>query len=305
MINKSRAAIAATILLWASAFVGIRAGLGGYSPGGLALLRFLVASVVMALFYFNRPRHYSINWYDKFGLMMVGVVGIGFYNLTLNYGETAVSSGVASFIISQSPVVTTFFAVLFLGEKLTPQRLLGFMVSLIGVVIIAYGEIGEFKLTAGLIYVLAAMVAGSLYSILQKPYLKKYSPIETASYVIWGGTSFLMIFIPQLTHDLHIASLTYTLIVVYLGIFPAALAYLAWSYTLRNLSVSHAVSYLYLLPFITAMLGWLLLGEVPALLSVVGAVIAISGVWLVGRSYQKINRPVTLAPTITTHAGNA
>ncbi len=137
----------------------------------------------------------------------------------LIYGEIAVSSGVASFIISQSPVLTTAFAVLFLGEKLTLTRCLGFVVSLIGVTVIAYGEIGTFELTTGLLYILTAMASGSAYNILQKPYMKKFTAIQSATYIIWGGTLSMLIFFPKMQFDITHADWTYTLIIVYLGIF--------------------------------------------------------------------------------------
>lgn len=281
-----RAAIAIAIILWASAFVGIRMGLQEYSPEGLALLRYLVASALMGVIYYNMPQRNKIDLVDKIKLFIIGIIGIGVYSLMLNYGEIGVSSGVASFITAQSPALTAIFAIIFLGETLTVQRVAGFLVSMVGVVFIAYGEIGEFTLTPSLLYVLAAMLAGSCYSIMQKPLLKKYNAIEATTYVIWGGTLFLLFHVGKMEHDLVQASLYATLTVVYLGIFPAALAYIAWNYVLQNMSVSHTVSYMYTMPFVAAIMGWLLLGEKPAVISVIGAMIAIAGVWLVNQSYQ-------------------
>ena len=294
MTRKTRAALVAAILLWASAFVGIRAGLHGYSPEGLALLRYLVASLVMSIIYFMQPVRSHISLADKIKLLVVGIVGIGIYNLTLNYGELTVSSGVASFITSQSPVVTTIFAVIFLGECLTPQRIMGFLVSMTGIALIAYGEIGAFKLSSSLMF--AAMLAGSCYSIMQKPFLKKYNAVEATTYVVWGGTLFLLCFYQHLCADLPHASLAATLTVIYLGIFPAALAYVCWCYVLGKLAISHAVSYTYLMPFIAAILGWLILDEVPAMISIVGAVIAIAGVWLVSHSFKTHYRDAESVP---------
>lgn len=286
MSHKIRAAIAAAIILWASAFVGIRYGLHGYSPEGLALLRYLVASVLMGVIYFMMPERSKIDLVDKIKLFTIGIIGIGIYSLMLNYGEISVSSGVASFITAQSPALTAIFAIIFLGETLTVQRVAGFLVSMIGVVFIAYGEIGEFTLTPSLLYVLAAMLAGSCYSIMQKPLLKKCNAIEATTYVVWGGTLFLLFHVGKLEYDVVHASIPETLTVVYLGIFPAALAYIAWNYVLQNMSVSHVVSYMYTMPFVAAIMGWMLLGETPAVVSVIGAMIAIAGVWLVNQSYQ-------------------
>lgn len=292
MQQKTKIAVAAALIFWSSAFVGIRAGLHGYSPEGMSLLRYLVASLVIGVFYLFRTKRSNLRWKDKLGLMLIGFVGIGVYNVCLNYGEITVSSGVASFIISQSPIISSVLAIIFWGEKITLLRAMGFLISLIGVAMIAYGEIGDFKLTTGLIYVITALFSGAFYSFLSKAYASKCTAIESASFVIWGGALFSALFFPHLIYDFSHASFYYTAIVIYLGIFPAALAYIAWNYTLGQLTVSQSVSFLYLLPFITTFMGWLMLNEVPSVTSLGGALIAMGGVWVVSRSYQTRSKRV-------------
>ena len=291
MTFTTKTAILTAILLWASAYVGIRAGLQFYSPEGLALLRYLIASLVMGLVYFNLQERSQIRLQDKIKLMLVGVIGIGVYNITLNRGELEVSSGLASFITNVSPIVTTMMAVMFLGEQLNVQRILGLVVSVLGIMMIAYGEVGSFQLSDSMMYMLAAMIASSCYSLMQKPFLKLCNATEATAYVIWGGTLFLMMYFSSMLHDVTHAPLSATLIVVYLGIFPAAIAYLAWSYVLQRLTVSQTVSYMFVIPFGTTLMGWALLHEVPAMLSALGALIAIAGVWLVNQSYQETFAP--------------
>lgn len=287
MSHKTRIALFITIVLWASAFVGIRAGLQNYSPEGLALLRYLIASVCMSIVYFRLPRNESSRARDICALMLVGALGIGIYNLTLNYGELYVSSGMASFIISQSPIITTMFALIFLGEKINIKGILGFFVSVLGVVFITIGEVGTLSWNVSIFYVLLAAIAGSCYSVLQKPFLKKYNAIEATTYVIWGGTIFLSFYMPQLQHDLLHATIKSTLTVAYLGVFPAAFAYMCWTYVLANIPAARAASFLYFMPFIATILGWFWLSEVPVWLSVFGGTLAIFGVWLVNQSYVK------------------
>lgn len=288
MQNKTKLSLALVIFLWASAFVGIRAGLQGYSPAGLALLRYLVASGCMAIVYFRLPERNALPFRDVVALLLIGALGIGFYNIMLNYGEQSISSGMASFIISQSPIITAIFAISFLGEPINRKRVMGFMVSVIGIILIAVGEKGGFKWDISIAYILSATLAGACYSILQKPFLKKYHAIEATTYVIWGGTLFLLFYTSQLEHDLTHASLSTTLTVAYLGIFPAAVGYVAWSYILAEIPASRAASFLYFMPFVATLLGWLWMGEMPMWLSLLGGLLAIAGVWLVNHSYKRV-----------------
>ena len=283
--TKSALIIAAT--LWASAFAGIRAGLQGYSPGGLALLRFLIASLCMAIVYFRLPNKQPMPIKDKILLMLIGVVGLGCYHLALNYGEISIPSGVASFIISQSPVITMFFAVIFLRESYSLPVLFGMFVSMSGVILITLSGIQQFDFQAGVFYVFLAAIFGSSYSVLQKPFLKRYDAIEITTYVIWGGTLLLLLYLPGLQGEVTHASAQATLSVIYLGIFPAAIAYVAWSYALKEIPVARAVSFLYFMPIIATFFGWVWLHEVPTLLSLIGGLIALLGVWLVNQAYAR------------------
>jgi len=80
-------ALSAAIFLWASAYAGIRVGLKSYSPAHVALLRFLVASLVLAIYasrsHFRRPALWDVP-----RLALTGIFGISLYNLALNYGRS-------------------------------------------------------------------------------------------------------------------------------------------------------------------------------------------------------------------------
>src|SRR4051794_14124719 len=97
--NKSwfvMVAIATTLLLWASAFVGIRAGLEAYSPTHLALLRYVSASFVLLLYFYSGKTRLP-DKRDLPRILLMGFVGITIYNLALNFGELSVTAGAASF----------------------------------------------------------------------------------------------------------------------------------------------------------------------------------------------------------------
>ncbi len=271
------------IFLWASAFVGIRLGLMSYSPGSLALFRFLIASVFMGILYL---RHLNSNlpWSDRLQLGLLGALGIGVYNTCLNYGELTVSAGVASFVIGLTPALTVLYSILFLNERPSRTVYLGLLISLSGLMLMVFEGSDGAAISYGVLIIFIATLTSVAYSILQKLFLRHYHPVAVTAWIIWGGTLSLTLFAPTLWHELFIAKPTATWAVIYLGIFPAAIAYIAWSYVLKALSASHASIYLYAMPVISSALGFLILNERPSLLSLLGGGIAMIGAFYSSRT---------------------
>lgn len=136
MTISTKLALTITIILWASAFAGIRAGLQGYDPFHLALLRFLLASLVLAVFApLQKTRLPALA--DLPRLAWVGFFGVAAYNIALNTGEITVSAGAASFIVNTVPIFTALLSMILLREKIHPLGWLGMAVSLFGVGLIA------------------------------------------------------------------------------------------------------------------------------------------------------------------------
>jgi drug/metabolite transporter (DMT)-like permease len=279
-VSTATVALSVTIFFWASAFVGIRAGLHGYSPTHLALLRYIVASLVLGL-YAGLRRMPPPHWRDFPGLASTGVIGITFYNVMLNTGEVGTSAGIASFLVNTAPILTALLATVFLKERLRIWSWVGILICVAGVAIIAFGRGEGMRLSPGVLSVLFAALAQSLYFVLQKPYLARYSALQCTSYAVWAGTLALLLFSPGLLCEVQTASGHATVAAAYLGIFPGALGYLSWAYTLARVPAARAASFLYLVPPVTLGIAWFSLGEWPTWLALLGGTTAISGVVIV------------------------
>ncbi len=288
---KTWLSIAITLVLWASAFAGIRAGMridangimgpDGYGPGEVALLRFGTASLVLAL-YALVTRMRMPDRRDLGRIALAGVLGITIYHVALNFGEVSVNAGAASLIIAAGPVFTALLSAVFLGERLSGLGWLGILIAFAGVAVISVSESGGgLAIEPGALLILISALSTAGYFIVSKKPLRHYSAIEFTAYAIWAGTLPMLVFAPGLVRQFPNAAPSATLAVIYLGIFPAAIAYVLWSYALARMPASILSAFLYLSPVLAMAIAWVWLGEVPALLTVAGGLVAVAGVVLV------------------------
>jgi drug/metabolite transporter (DMT)-like permease len=282
---KTLASIFVSIVFWSSAFAGIRSALLNYSPGHLALLRFLMASGVL-LVYAVYKRVSAPNLRDIPKIMLFGFLGITVYHIALNFGEISVTAGSASLLIASSPALTALFAVIFLKEKMNRWGWVGIATSFLGIFLVTLGEGQGVQFNFGAILVLVAAVSSSAYFVFQKPLLEKYGALPMTTYIICAGTFLMLIFLPGLPQTISSAPLNSTFSVVYLGIFPGALAYLTWTQALSKAPASLVSSFLYLSPVLAIFIAWVLLNEIPSLVSLIGGGISILGVMIVNFFYQ-------------------
>jgi len=277
------AAVVTTLLLWASAFVAIRISIREYGPGPLALLRFLVASVSIAAYALVVPgqRLRPVPGRDLLLFLALGFVGIAVYHAALNAGERTVNAGTASLLINTSPFFTAFLAILFLGERLGPRRWAGMGIGFAGASLVSIDAAGGIRLEPNVLLVLLAAISGACWITCQKPLLERYRPLEVNAYGMFAATLFLLVFLPGLLRDAALASTAATLAAVYLGVFPAAVAYVTWSYMVARMPASRAAGTLYAVPPLAYLIAWALLGERPGPLAIAGGAIALTGVALV------------------------
>ncbi|QBD76217.1 DMT family transporter [Ktedonosporobacter rubrisoli] len=275
-----------TVILWASAFPGIRAALPHYSPFHVALLRYVTASIVLAI-YALFTRMSLPAWRDLPRFALLGLLGIAFYNVALNGGEVRVPAAEASFLVASAPALMAVEAMFLLKERMRLWGWLGIAISCAGIAFITLSSTTSFQVDLWAVLVLSAAFAQSLYSIWQKALLSRYSAFECTAYAIWSGTIFLLIFSPGLLSEVRLAPFSATGAAIYLGIFPGALGYVSWAYALSRLSGSTAGSFLYLVPLVAVGLAWLWLGEIPAWLVLWGGLLVLAGVILVNTAKQR------------------
>lgn len=276
---KATAALAVTVVLWASAFPAIKVGLDGYGVAGLSFARLAVASVILALvaplLRVRMPRRADLPL-----IAVCGLAGMSAYQLLLNWGEVHVPAGTASLLVSVAPVFSVVLAAAFLGERLSARKVLGSVVALAGSVLIAAGG-GGLEYSGGAWVVLAAAAVQAVYHFCSKPLLKRYTGLEVACYAMWAGTLFLIPLAPQAIEAVRAAPVGADLAVVFLGALPSAAGFVAWGYAVARQSIAVATAALYLVPAVALVVAFVWLGETPRPIDIVGGAVSICGVALI------------------------
>ena len=267
----------ATVIIWSSSFPAVKYVLDYYSPGALMLFRFLIASALLMGYCVIKkvppPHKKALPLF-----IMSGFIGLFLYMWTFNTGADMVISGISSFIISSAPVYTLILSVIFLKEKAGLMTWAGVIISFLGLAAISATEITDMQLNIGIWILLIAALTTSIYNIFQKMILRKYSVMQATAYPIAFGTLFMLIFLPEFLYEFPEAPMRANVIVIYLAVFPAALAYFLWGYALAAVEkVIYVTSFLYLTPFLSSVLGFFWLGETMPALAILGGVVVVVG----------------------------
>jgi drug/metabolite transporter (DMT)-like permease len=276
-------AAAVTMVLWASAFVVIRALSGAVAPGPLALGRLLVGSLVLTAVALLRPGRKRIAVPRGRPLLLIiayGVLWFGVYTVAVNAAGRYLDAGTSAMLVNLAPVVVAVLAGIFLGEGFPRQLMLGLLIAFAGVVIIASasrtGQVDPLG-------VALALAAAGLYAVgvlLQKQALATVDPVTVTWLGALAGTLATLPFVGSLVTQLRAEPWSVTAGVVYLGVFPTAVAFLLWGYALARTSAGRMAASSYVVPGIAVLLSWALLSEVPATVALVGGAVSLAGVAL-------------------------
>ena len=267
-----------TVTLWASAFVGIRSASQHLSPGALALGRLTIASIALgSIVLWKREPLPSRR--DVGAIALVGLFWFGLYNIALNAAERRVDAGTASMLVNVGPIILAVLAGFVLQEGFPRRLFTGCGIALAGVVVIGTATSDQgVSASWGALLCLAAAAFYAFGVVMQKPVLARASPLMVTWLACTFGAVVCLPFAFTLGQQLPDAPASTIGWMVYLAIAPMAIGFLTWGYALARTTAGRMGSMTYLVPPIAIFLGWLLLGEAPPGLALVGGAICLAGV---------------------------
>lgn len=297
--------VVVTLLAWASAFVVIR-GLGSQLGGGpLALGRLAVGTLALGvLLVLSRVivghRRSSPGWVRPTGrewilLLVYGVGWFGLYNVALNLAEQVLDAGTTAMIVGVGPVLIALGSAAVLHERVGRWLGIGIGVAFAGVILIAIADGATLGNGFGVLGALVAALTYAIGVIAQKPLLSRLPGLQVTFLGCAIGTAVCLPFAGALAAQLADARPAAVLGMVYLGVVPTALAFTTWAYALKRMTPARLGVTTYVVPVLVVVIAFLVFGEVPVPLAIVGGGIALVGVGL-SRRRPRTSRLVSPVP---------
>jgi len=280
---------AVAAVLFGGTFVAAKAGLAHLPPLLFVAIRFDIGAIVLAgyaVFALSREELRPRTIGDAVGIAATGLLVIGLTNALLFVGQQYTTSGVAAIVFSLNPILTPVFAALLLTEeRLSVRGGIGTALGLLGVVLVASpGADGLLAGGLGVLILLAGAVASAFGAVLIR---RADANLSSTARTVWGvplAAVLTHLFSYGAGESVSSVSVTPTavLALAYVGVFSGAIAYLAYFALIDAGGATRANLIFYVIPIVSALGGWLLLGESISGATVLGFAVVIAGFAIIG-----------------------
>ena len=273
-----------TTLIWGNSFVAIKILVNYLSPTTIASLRFLIASPLFIAVLFLKRREWHMERQDVGKFLLFGFLSVPIYHVFLNYGTRYIPAGTVTILIALNPMITALLASVMIGERIGRLKGAGIALGFTGAATIAFsGEgIGGGHI-AGVVLVVLATTSWAVYTVMSKPMLKRYHPLQLTAYIALIGTAMMAPSWPLMVKEAIGLSFDGWLAMIYIGFICIAIGYPVWYWALSKKEASRTATFVYFIPISGIIGAYFILGEVPGPLALIGGALVLLGIWLVNR----------------------
>ena len=296
-------AFAAVYVVWGSTYLAIRYGIQTLPPFLMAATRFLIAGAVLLAWAGFRGESIRLSFVQWRRAFIIGALLFLGGNGGVTWAERYVASGLAALLVATEPLWVVIFNWGLSHKRPNAKVALGVLIGLAGVALLvggglSEGNAGSFLSLVGVGVVIASSLAwagGSVYSS-QRP-MKASTLMASGMQMLAGGS--LLLLVGLITGEfkrLNFANTSWVSIgaLGYLTVFGSIVAFTAYSWLLRNVSLARATTYAYVNPVVAVLLGWLIAGEPLTPRMLIGAAVIVGSVVLIttyGTEATKVSPP--------------
>ena len=275
--------------IWGSAFFAIKVCLDSFSPTSIASLRLIIASLFLIFFFYFQKKKIKFTKQIVFLLVIVGIIGNFVPFFLISWAEQYILSSTAGMLMAIGPIITLIMShFLTKNDKFSFKKFISIFIGFIGVIFIFDINSNNlftynlFELVAKILVVLAAF--GYMFSNIIA--YEKLNTLDSFTITTFATTFGAIFSIPFLLIDLSLnnfyTTFSYNSIyaILYLGIFPTAIAF-QFRYYITKTSGPVFLSYVaYLIPAFAVIWGYILLSEKISINSFIGISLILLGVYL-------------------------
>lgn len=271
------------VLLWASAFIAAKFGLTGAGPFSFLFTRFVIVAGLFGVmaWWMGSAMPSPGQWP---ALVIAGVLMHGFYLggvfFSISHGTPA---GIASLIVSVQPVITCLIALVFLKERISPLQWLGIALGMAGVVAVIWPRLGGAVPLIGLFSCSISVIAISFGTIIQKRFSGTVDLVSGNCIQAIAAAGFYLLLLATIeTYRLEwTLAVSLAMVWIVLAISLGAISILML--LIRKGQMAATSSLFFMVPPVSALLGYFAFGEALGLIGIAGFLLASAGVWLVNR----------------------
>jgi drug/metabolite transporter (DMT)-like permease len=273
-----------TIIIWATTFVSTKVLLISFSPVEIMFFRFVIAYVVLLIASPHFIKYKNVK--EELMFAASGLCGVTLYFLFQNTGLTYTLASNMAVLVSVAPLFTALISHYFLkSEVLRTNFFIGFAVAIIGIVIISFNGNFVLKLNplGDLLAILSALVWAVYCIIMKKISGLQYNMIQSTRKVFFYGLLFMLPILPLSGFSFGLdrfTSMPNLFNLLFLGVGASAVCYLTWNHALKVLGPVKTSVYIYIIPVIAIGFSALLLHEEVTLVSMMGMVLILIGLYL-------------------------
>jgi drug/metabolite transporter (DMT)-like permease len=263
-------------VLWGGSFFFNGLALRGFPPLTLVLLRVTLAALILLpllrIYRIDFPA--GISGWTPF-------VAVALFNNVLPFslivlGQTTIASGLASILNATTPLFTVIVMAVSGEERLSPQRVAGVTIGLIGVIVLRGGlDLDLAGQGTGIALCLAAALSYGVAALLARRHLAKSPPLATATFQLTASSVMMAVIAGFVDRPWQLAlpGPTTWLAVIGLAVLSTALAYIVFFQILRRSGATNVMLVTLLVPLTAILLGALVLGETISAREILGALV--------------------------------
>jgi drug/metabolite transporter (DMT)-like permease len=287
------AAVVGAALVWSSSYSVTKVALRTFPPFTIGLLRFALATALLAAFVRVRRPSVRPSRGDLARLACGGVIGTTIYFAIENMGVKLATASDAALLVAAYPAITLFLEMVIYRRRPAPVKMGGVVIAIVGVyLIVANVPSGSSPhRLAGDVLLVVSGVVWAFYNFATRAVRDRYSTREVIYYQTAAGT---LAFVPLACTEYatwrtpHPSAL---LAVSHLGVLCSVAAFFLYAYGLKRLEASTAVGVLNLVPVFGVIIAIGFLGESLTALQLIGGAVVIGGVTIGVRSETSFRRP--------------